>query len=292
MEDLTILENPKLESPVLMASFAGWSDAAGAATGALKYLAEHLGAIKLAELDPEPYYDFSQVRPHTRLNERGERYVVWPENEFFYWKGSDNARDLLFLSGIEPNLRWRAYAATILDLAQQHGVSLVIILGALLDGVPHTRGPRISGAANRPELRQRLEAKGAPIIRYQGPTGIAGVLLDACSRRDLPYISLWGHCPHYLQGMVNPRVTLALLESLLQWVPLPVDLGELHSAAALFQSELNQIITQEPRLEQYIAQLEQAYDEGGRPSGSMPSPEELMRDLEDFLRRRKPGPQG
>ncbi len=285
MQDLTVYESPNLHAPALIAAFAGWGDAAGAATGAVKYLAEHLGATKLADLDPEPYYDFTQVRPQTRLDERGERYVTWPENEFFYWKGSEQARDLLFFTGVEPSLRWRSYTTTVLDLAAQHGVSQMIVLGALLDSVPHTREPRISGAATSPELRQRLEALGAPVTRYQGPTGIAGVLLDACRRRGLPYVSLWGHCPHYLQAMVNPMVTLALLEMTLRLLPVTVDLGELRRAASLFREELDKAIAQEQRLEQYVVQLEQAYDQGNALSGTMPSPEDLMRDLDDFLRR-------
>lgn len=291
MEGLTIYETPKLDSSALIATFAGWSDAAGAATGAVKYLTEHLGATKLADLDPEDYYDFTQVRPRTLLDERGERYVVWPGNGFFYWKSSGNARDLLFFIGIEPNLRWRAYTATILDLAQQHEVSQVIVVGALLDNVPHTRASRVSGAANRPELRDRLEQLGAPIIRYQGPTGIAGVLLDACSRRGLPFVSLWGHSPHYLQAMANPIVSLALLEKLLQWLPLPVDLGELREAAAVFQGELDKVIAYDPRLKQIIVQLEKAYDEGSMPPGAMPGPDELLRDLNEFLRRHRQGGQ-
>ncbi|MBI2918443.1 MAG: PAC2 family protein [Chloroflexi bacterium] len=289
MPDLTIYETPELDSPALLAAFAGWGDAAGAATGALKYLAEHLGATKLAELDPERYYDFSQVRPITRLTEQGERYVTWPENQFFYWKGTAESRDLLFFTGVEPNLRWRAYAGTVLDLAQQHGVSQMVVLGALLDSVPHTREPRISGAANRPELRQRLEGLGAPITRYEGPTGIAGVLLDTCRQQALPYVSLWGHCPHYLQAMANPMVSLALLEMLLKLLPLPLDLAELRRASRVFRDELTKAIAQEPRLEQYVAQLEQAYDQGGQPSRPMPTPEELMRDLDEFLRGRRQG---
>jgi len=287
MEDVIIHQAPQLRSPVLIAAFAGWSDAGGAATGVVKYLTGQLGATKFAELDPEPYYDFSQVRPHTRLDEHGERFVEWPANEFFYWQGTEPARDLLLLSGIEPHLRWRAYSTAILDLAQQQGVSQVVILGALLDAVPHTREPRVSGAANRPHLRELLEGLGAPISRYQGPTGIAGVLLDACSRRGLPYLSLWGHCPHYLHTMINPRVTLALVEKLRQVLPLPVDLGELRASTALFEAELEKVIAQEPRLTQYIEQLEQLYSEGAAGSGGIPSPEALMRDLEEFLRRRR-----
>lgn len=287
MEGIHLYEVPALRSPVLVAAFAGWPDAAGAATGAVRYLVRAFQAKRFASVDPEPFFDFSHVRPHISLDAKGERVLTWPSNDFFYHHGE---RDLILLVGTEPSLRWQSYAQAIIDLARQQGVFLMVTLGALLDAVPHTRDIRVSGASSSPQWRQALEDMGILPSRYEGPTGISGVLLYLCQRLGIPYATIWGHCPHYLQTMMNPVVSLALVRRLAQLLGLEVDLKELSLGALTFEQELGQALAKDPRIARYIGQLERIYDEGMPVVGGFPSPDELMRELEEFLRTQREQP--
>ncbi len=199
-----------LQRPVLVAGFEGWNDAADASSAAATWLTQHAPTTnRIASIDPQEHFDFQARRPQVELIGGVTRTVTWPENTFFSVKRDD--RDLVVLRGIEPSYRWRSFCRAVLDVARETGCEMVVTLGALLADVPHTRNARVTGASTDTELVDRL---GLASSRYEGPTGIVGVLHDACRAESFPSVSLWAPVPHYLAAPPNPPATLALLERL------------------------------------------------------------------------------
>jgi len=288
-------ERPTLRNPIMIAAFEGWNDAAEAASGALEFLQEAWDAPRFATIDPEEFYDFTEVRPHVRMVGRTKREFDWPANEFFYHRDPDRARDIILLVGVEPQLKWRTFTSLILDVAREFGVTTFVSLGALLADVPHARPSRVSVSATDEALRARLGMGERP-SRYEGPTGIVGVLQDACARAGLRGASLWGHAPHYLSASPNPQVTLGILERLDQVLDLGLDLRELRTEAENFVAQVNEAVSQDPEATSYIRMLE-AQDEDDdeddddaerfrRPRGGG-SGKGLIQDVEEFLRNRR-----
>ena len=295
MDGLIVTETPEGKFPTMVAAFAGWPDAAEAATGAIRYLVKRLPATKFAEIDPENFYDFTAVRPETRLDAEGERVIRWQANDFFYYAGDDPSRNLILYIGTEPNLRWRTFSGLILNIAEQTGVELVVTLGALLDAVPHTRKPSVTGRASSEELNQRLDWTGVRNSGYQGPTGIHSPFLEASAAKGLPSASIWGHSPHYLNTSPNPKVTLALLAKLRSLIDFEVDLQELREGGDAFESEVAKVIAGQANVTAYVERLEKRYDADQPPPGEIPSPETMITELEEFLkgqRRGFPGAEG
>ena len=229
-EHLTIDEHPPLREPTLIAAFGGWPDAGEVATGSMRYVLRKLRPQKFAAIDPEEFYDFTDVRPQTTLVRPWRREIHWPSNEFHYWQRGEGPDLVLFL-GREPNLRWKAYIETFLSLAEACGVRRLVTLGGTFDSVPHTGEPRVSGAASDPELRLALEALHVSSSTYQGPTSIHSALLDACRRRGVAGGSLWGHAPHYLQAAPNVKVCYGMLRKLTALLNILLDLEEMRGAA-------------------------------------------------------------
>jgi predicted ATP-grasp superfamily ATP-dependent carboligase len=291
MSYLTIHETPDVQLEYLIMAFAGWTDAGEAASSAIKYLRRSLGARKFAEIDPEEFYDFTQERPRSVRTKEGLRRVRWPANEFAWSVAPDTGKGIMFFLGVEPNLRWRTFASVIAGLAKEHGARTVVHLGALLDGIPHTRDIRLTGSATQPELQKMLEETNVRSSNYQGPTGISSAVLEACADQGMGYASVWGHTSHYLQAAPNYRVSYTLAQTLARLLDLPVDLVELHSAAATFDREVAEAVARDEQLSAYVAKLEGQYDESAS-SSEIPDPSEIVRDLEQFLRseqRRRPG---
>lgn len=290
MENVTLIREPGLSRPTLVAAFAGWPDAGEVATGAVRYLRDKLGAAPFAELRPEEFYIFTEQRPQTTQGENPwERQITWPANRFYFWKGEGGAPDLVLLEGIEPHLKWATFVDSILDLAQSLSVAKLVSLGGTLDSVPHTKEPPISGASSDPDLREALESLSIRPSGYEGPTSIHSALLDGCNRRGLANASLWGHAPLYLQATPNPRVCHALLRKLVAFLALPLDLGDLEEAAASFDRQVDQAVAKNPELQEYVRRLEQAVEKAQQSAEEMPSPEAIVKDLEEYLRRRGKG---
>ncbi len=287
MDGLIVHETPEQKFPTMIVAFAGWPDAAEAATRAIRYLVRKLPAKKFAEIDPEEFYDFTVVRPQTRVNRRGERTIRWPTNNFYYFESKEQSRSVLLFVGTEPNLRWRAYSNILTTMAAQYGVELVISLGALLDAVPHTREPRVTGRASLPELTQKAEWMGIRNSGYQGPTGIHTAFMDACEKSDLPHASIWGHSPHYVTTSPNPKVSYALLTRLRSLIDFDTDLEELRLAGEAFESEVSKAIAKEPDVSSYVERLEQRYDEAHASSDEIPSPDTMVKELEEFLKSQR-----
>jgi len=279
-----------LRQPVLLVGFSGWNDAAESATTALRFLCRAMRMRRVAVIQPEEFYHFGLTRPEVRFQEgsRTIREVHWPTTDFFMSEEASIGRDLIVGIGIEPHLKWQTFCGHILDLAQQARVSLVITLGALLADVPHTRPIRISGVASDAELGRRFQTTPT---RYEGPTGILGVLVDACRRAGLPAASLWANVPHYVSEVSNPHAVLALLRRVLDFLEWQTDLTELTEGAAEFDRQLARIMTQKPEVAKYIQELERRYaepDAAEAPPDQLPNTGDLIREVEQFLRQQPP----
>jgi proteasome assembly chaperone (PAC2) family protein len=243
---------PTLKNPVMILAFGGWSDAGASATTAVRYLTEQLIATKFASIDPEEFYDFSVQRPQVRLAEGMQREIHWPSYDFYHGPGIGVERDFVFGVGAEPHLRWRTFCEAILRFSQRCGIELIVTLGGYLDEVLYTRPVPITGFATEPDLVKELDLMPS---RYQGPTGIVGVLGDACRKKGIHNMSLWAALPHYLPASPNPRGSLALLLRLTQWLGLRTDTGGLERAAAEFQNKINELVNSDPNLSAFVREL-------------------------------------
>jgi proteasome assembly chaperone (PAC2) family protein len=275
-------------------AFGGWVDAGEAATGALRYLVRQLAATPLATIDPEAFVDFTTLRPVVRLSAEGQRTIRWPRIAFWTWQPPAGGAGLLLLRGVEPQLRWRTYATVLLDVAARCGVQRLVSLGAVLEAVPHTRPPRITGSSTDPTWHARLAACGIRTrrARYEGPTGMATVVADAATRRGLPTLTVRGPVPHYLQGATNPAVSRALLIAVAHLLDLELDMAPFEAAVRVFRTQCDQAVAQDAAVQAYVRQLEQDYDTTGdtapRPQRDDDfNPEQLMHELEDFLRQER-----
>lgn len=284
--ELRIYERPTLERPVLIGGFRGWNDGGQAATLATGYLARLWEARKFADIDPELFVDFQATRPHVSLDEGRTRRIEWPENAFFRARIPGTSRDAVLLIGVEPNYRWRTFAELVADLAGDLGVELVITLGALLADVPHTRPSPVTGAATDPKLVDEL---GLQLSRYEGPTGIVGVLLDACRRAGIPSVSLWAAVPHYVQLAPSPRAARALCERLSAVLGVDIDIGELAEAEKTYVEQVSEAVATDPETAAYVEELEQRADslDWLEESGGLPSGEALAAEIARFLRERE-----
>jgi proteasome assembly chaperone (PAC2) family protein len=284
-DELTIHDRPQLTRPVLIAAFRGWNDGGQGATLAGGYLAKVWGAARFAEIDPEPFFDFQATRPHVSLVEGDTRHIDWPENAFYHARLAGQGRDAVLLLGIEPNLRWRSFCGLVTGLAGELGVEMVVTLGSLLADVPHTRAAPVTGAASDPDLIERL---GLQASRYEGPTGIVGVLHDSCRRAGLPSASLWAAVPHYVSLAPSPRAALALCRRLAELLETDVDVAELEEAAERYSEQVSEAVAADEETSAYVAELEQRADTLGDEL-SLPSGDTLAAELTRFLREREAG---
>ena len=277
---------PDLERPVLIAAFTGWNDAAEAASAALDTLERGWEARRFGTFDAEEFFDFQTTRPQIKLTEGVTRRIVWPENALSATApslGSASGRGVVFLSGPEPNFRWRSFCAAVAELAKDLGVELVVTMGALLADVPHSRPVSVSANSQDPALVENL---GLSASRYEGPTGITGILHRACAEGGLPSVSFWASVPHYLPAVPSAPATLALLNSLSNLLGMEVDTSELERTADAYQEHVSVAVSQASDLSSYVRMLEDRFDaQAGEGSRNLPSGEDLARELEGFLRQ-------
>ena len=293
MAYLTYLSRPDhLRRPVLLLAFAGWNDAAESATNAARFLRQAWAGRPLAVLDPEEFYHFGLTRPQVRLKPgTNEREITWPDTEFSICQPEALARDVLIGVGIEPHLRWKTYCRTILEMAREMEVGLVVTLGALLAEVPHTRPVRLTGFATDPELAALLRVRPT---KYEGPTGIVGVLSSTARAAGLATASLWANVPHYISAVENPRATLALVHGVNRLLDAPLDVRELEEAGVQFDAQLAEVLAQNRKVANYVRKLESRAaesDEPPRDAGEeLPSAQDLVAEIERFMRQQPPRP--
>ena len=273
--------HPKLRRPALVCSFKGWNDAAESATTALGFVASRWGAERIGAIDPEEFFDFQVTRPTVRLTEGVTRVIEWPELELTSARVPGGRRDVVFLTGSEPNLRWKTFAGTVVDAARELGVDTVVSLGALLADVPHTRPVQITGIAADADLAERL---GFTQTRYEGPTGIVGVVQDACTKAGMLAASLWAPVPHYVATVPSPKATLALLGRLSDLLEVPIDMADLEEAAVDYERRLDEAVASEPEVRMLVERLERQMDDEDISFRNLPSGDSIAREFERFLR--------
>ena len=267
----------------MIAAFRGWNDGGQAASLAGGYLAKLWQAERFAEIDPENFFDFQATRPHVSLEQGLTRKIDWPATVFYHGRPSGMERDAVLLLGVEPNLRWRTFTELIVGLAGELGVELVVTLGALLADVPHTRPCPVTGSATDKQLVERL---GLSASRYEGPTGIVGVLHDTLSRHRVPSASFWAAVPHYVSLTPSPKAALALCDRLGDLLGVPLDTGELAEAADDYSEQVSEAVASDPDTASYVEELEQRADTLAEEA-DLPSGDALAAELTQFLRDRE-----
>ena len=282
MEELQVARRPALVKPVLIAAFRGWNDGGQGASLAAGYLAKAWDARRFAEIDPEGFFDFQATRPQVRLEQGYTRRIDWPETIFYHARPDGLDRDAVLLLGVEPNLRWGTFSSLIVDFARELKVELVVTLGALLADVPHTRDAPVTGSATDPVLIEQL---GLQASRYEGPTGIVGVVHDACKRANIPSASLWAAVPHYVSLAPSPKAASALCARLADLLGAEIDTAELDEAAEAYVHQVSEAIATDEETAAYVEELERRVDE--IDESDIPSGESLAAELSRFLRERE-----
>ncbi|MGK2937543.1 MAG: PAC2 family protein [Solirubrobacteraceae bacterium] len=274
-----------LRAPALVCAFRGWNDAGDAASAALGYVATALGAERFLTIDPEEFYDFQATRPKVKLVER-RREIEWPEIELLAARVPRAPRDLIFLQGPEPSMRWRTFTGLVCELCDVLGVQLVVTMGALLADVPHSHAVPIAGMASDESLVQRL---GLAPTDYEGPTGITGVVHGAVAEAGVPCASLWASVPHYVAAAPNPKAALALVRKLETLVGVTIDAGELEDAASDYDRQVSLAVQSDPEVQAFVERLEQsAIEDEEEADLDLPSGDVLAREFQRFLRQRGP----
>ena len=293
MDNVEFDREPPATLTTMVMAFGGWIDAGHAATGALRHLVRDLPAARLARIDPEEFFVFTQERPEVRLRADGDRDILWPRSEFFTWHPADGRDGLLLFCGPEPHQRWQTYTKAFLGVAERCGVRRIVSLGALLAGAPHTRPVRVTARCTDDASRSLLEGWG--IYRrptYEGPTGISTVLLDAAERRGISHLGLMGQAPHYLQNNENPAAIHALLTYVARLLHLTLDMSQFAEAIKDFRTQCDQAVARDRATREHVRKLEQEYDaEAGEEQPSLPGGEldsdKMMQELQDFLRKQR-----
>lgn len=273
-------EFPTLVDPVLVAAFEGWNDAGDAASAAVAHLREVWAATPLADLDSEEYYDYQVNRPMITIDDAGVRQLTWPGTKLYVARLPLSPRDVILVQGVEPNMKWQQFTREILGLAAELDVQLVVTLGALLSDSPHTRPVPVTGSSTDLSLCDQM---GIEASHYEGPTGIVGVIQEACTRFGIPAVSLWAAVPHYVAAPPCPKATLALVGRIEDILDVPVPLGDLPEEARAWEAGVDELAAEDDEIEEYVKQLEEARDTADLPEASG---EAIAREFERYLRRR------
>ena len=285
MDGFTVEPVEGLRSPVVVIAFMGWSDTGTVTVDVARHLVDAYDATRFLEVDPEDYYVFTDTRPMVSVNEAGIREITWPMNEAFWAHIPGSEHDLVVVSGVEPNLRWRTFSDQLSDAVASLGPSLVCTLVARPAATPHTRPIPVTGSAADPALARKF---GLGRSMYQGPTGIIGVVHDVLRRKDVPLISLAAGVPHYLNVAENPPATMALLRALEPMLGFAPTLGNLERDGVDFVEKVEEASQGDNQIGDYVRALEEQYNESA-PAEIEPPPSELsaddvLRDVEDLLR--------
>ncbi|OFI38009.1 carboxylate--amine ligase [Arthrobacter sp. SW1] len=268
---------------VMLAAFEGWNDAGEAASDALRYLNKLWQGKKVATVDADDYYDFQFTRPTVRRTASGERRVKWPSTRLYRASVPDSNVDVVVVLGTEPSYRWRAYTAELLVHAETLKVDYVVLLGALLADVPHSRPIPVSTTTEDNALRQRLNLEAS---QYEGPVGIVGVLAEFAMLAGIPTVSLWAAVPHYVSQAPSPKAQLAILHKVEDLLQLPLDTQSLAEDAEAWERGVNELATDDPEIAAYVRQLEEAKDTADLPEATG---ESIAKEFERYLKRRGKG---
>ena len=270
---------PPLRNPVLLVALRGLFDIGGVATSALDWMVKERDAVTVADIDPDPFFDFTQERPEAYLDEDGDRQIRWPENEFTVIRYPEGSRDMVIVNGVEPHLAWTTFADCVVHVARGLGCNLVVSLGAAAEQVPHTRVPLVVGSTTNDDLAARL---GLQRPQYQGPTGVAGVLLQTLDSAGIASVSLRVGVPHYLMNAQHPKSAASLLQHLQHVLGIPTDHANLVDEISRWQELHDAAVEGDAQAATYVAMLERRHDQ--LTEQMMPTGDDLAAELEEFLR--------
>jgi len=295
-------KQPVLRDPIVVVTFGGWNDAADSATTAIKFLIDRWKPIKIAEIEPEDFFVFTETRPTIKFADGIQCTITWPSNQFLAHVAPDLSRDVILFLGVEPQLKWQTFTNTFLEICKHFKASEMVFLGALLADVPHSLAVPISGTSSNTDVMERLSEMDVHSSRYEGPTGVIGVLHDACRRSQIPSASLWAAAPHYLAATPNIKVTAALLTYLNTYLSFGLDLSDIQSDAVHFEEQITTLVARDPEASEYVRKLEEQLaarieeDEENdiastldivEGTGPLPSADSLIRGVEELLRKQR-----
>ncbi|MCG2622135.1 PAC2 family protein [Arthrobacter sp. I2-34] len=266
---------------VMIAAFEGWNDAGEAATDAVKYLSRLWDGSKVATIDPDLYYDFQFTRPIIRRTASGQRHIKWPTTKLTRCSIPRSDIDVIFVHGVEPSYRWRAYTAELLAHATELNVNCILLVGALLADVPHSRPIPVTATSDDDAVRQALNTETS---QYEGPTGIIGVLAEVASMAGIPTVSLWAAVPHYVGQSPSPKAELALLHRIEDILQVPLETSVLSEEAEAWERGVDELATEDPEVAAYVRQLEEAKDTAELPEATG---ESIAREFERYLKKRR-----
>ncbi len=292
---------PELRDPIMLVALAGWNDAAEAATTAIKFLVDKWKPTKFAEIDSEDFFVFTEARPTIKIVDKIQRHVVWPTNQLFAYTETALNRDIILFLGVEPQLKWKTFSQTFLEICKKFHVSEAVFLGALLAEVPHSATVPVSGTSTTADVTERLKEMAIRNSRYEGPTGMLGVLQDVCRQADIPGASFWAAAPHYLAAAPNIKVTAALLTYVNTFLSFGLDLSDIQSDAVRFEEQITSLVARDSEASAYVRRLEEQVDdhdddddedEDENPdviigTGPLPSADSLIRGVEELLRKER-----
>ena len=308
MEYIQYHNQPELRDPVLVAALAGWNDAADAATTAIKFLIDRWKPTKIAEIDMEDFFVFTETRPIIKYVDGIQRTITWPSSQFLAYQAPDLSHDIILYLSAEPQLKWKTFSKTFLEVSKHFKVSELVLLGALLADVPHSISVPITGTSSNTDLKERLREMDIHSSRYEGPTGMIGVLQDKFRRAAIPAVSLWAAAPHYLAATPNIKVTSALLTYLNTLMSFGLDLSDIQADALRFEEQITMLVARDPEASAYVRKLEEQIagtiasedeeededeDEATfnpdrtASTGPLPSAETLIRGVEELLRKER-----
>src|SRR5438270_1414365 len=299
----------QLRAPHALVAFGGWVDAGSGGTGGVRHLISNLQTRKLAEIDPEEFYSFTDTRPLVSIVGAGERAVHWPRGEF-HGAVLEHTSDLVLFVAPEPNLKWRTFASVMLDGLQRFGVQSMVCVGSIFGAVPHRGEVRMTGWANDDQLREALAKHKVMFTNYEGPTGFVTVLLAEAESRGLPAVAVYGFAPNYIQGVPNPRESHALLQTFSGLTGVPLQLNDLDRAGRALARQVDRLLQDQPQLREQVERMlslmnvaepliepddepeSTTSEDAPNPNVELPSPQAVVTELEEFLkqlRRQDPG---
>ncbi|MFK8023240.1 MAG: PAC2 family protein [Ilumatobacter sp.] len=265
-----------LDRPVMLVSLDGWFDVASSASQAVDTFVDDEVAVTVGEIDPDPFYDFTQQRPLVSIDD-DIRTIQWPVNDFLVQRNGGEHRDVVALVGVEPHLHWGTYVESIVTVAEALGCEAVVTVGSSAEAIPHTRRPVVTGSSANVELARSL---GLSQPSYQGVTGVAGVLQAALESAGLPAVSLRVGIPHYLMNAEHPQATatLALHLGHVLGVPVKTDFSDQIDS---WRDIHDEIAESDDQLRMYVRMLEAEFDR--RAEAAIPSADDLAAQFEEFL---------
>jgi proteasome assembly chaperone (PAC2) family protein len=283
---MEIHQIPLLRNPVMILAFSGWNDAAEAASGAVEHLlsgwrdkSDEVVPELIADVDSEDFYDFQVNRPQVSIDDSEIRSITWPTTQVFGLAIPSMQRDLVIVTGVEPSMRWKNFTADLLDLADDLEVSLVMTLGSLLADTPHSRPITVTGTGAHPSIASRL---GVSVSKYEGPTGILGIIQDGCMRRGIDAISLWAAVPHYAASSPSPKATLALINTIEEFLDISIPMSDLPERSDAWEKEVDELAAEDSEVAEYVKALEESKDAAELPDVSGDS---IAKEFERYLRR-------